>query len=89
MIVYISDRKVYGERNMHKGAKCNLEFSLRYYKDWVEKINIKCHRYMVYISFFKSQQLMGLTDLQKFGQFHFITDENDVPYVPCSGKVWV
>lgn len=32
---------------------------------------------------------MGFIGLQKFEQFHFITDENDVPYVPCSGKVWV
>lgn len=39
--------------NMQKGAKCISELSWRYYKERVEEINVRCHGYMVYISFFK------------------------------------
>lgn len=48
------------DRNMHKGAKYKSELSWRYYEDWVEEISIKCHRYMVYISFFKKLTTYGI-----------------------------
>ena len=71
---------------MQKRVKCVLELSWRYYK---EEISVRCHEHVIYISLFKKLTIPGLLCLQKFQQFHFITDENDIPYVPCSGKVWI
>ena len=41
------------DTNMQKGTKCMLELSWRYYKECIEEISLRCHEYVIYISFFK------------------------------------
>lgn len=89
MTIYISGKKFM--ENRHKHAKWGKVY-VRIVMEILQRMD-KRNKYKMpwiyglYFMFQKANNLWGF--LHKFGQFHFITNENDIPHVPCSGKVWV